>query len=31
VVHPSIGTIKKDGKFQLWREFSYEDYRSKLG
>ncbi len=31
VVHPSIGCIKKDGAFQLWREFSYEDYRSKLG
>jgi carboxynorspermidine decarboxylase len=31
VVHPSIGSIKKNGEFQLWREFSYEDYRSKLG
>jgi carboxynorspermidine decarboxylase len=31
VVHPSIGTIKKSGEFHLWREFSYEDYRSKLG
>jgi carboxynorspermidine decarboxylase len=31
VVHPSIGSIKKDGEFQLWREFSYQDYRSKLG
>ncbi len=31
VVHPSIGRIKKDGDFQLWREFSYQDYRSRLG
>jgi carboxynorspermidine decarboxylase len=31
VVHPSIGRIKKDGEFQLWREFSYQDYRSRLG
>jgi carboxynorspermidine decarboxylase len=31
VVHPSIGRIDKEGKFKLWREFSYEDYRSRLG
>ena len=31
VVHPSIGRIDKEGNFKLWREFSYEDYRSKLG
>ncbi|WP_373542586.1 carboxynorspermidine decarboxylase [Chamaesiphon sp.] len=31
VVHPSIGALDKDGKFKLWREFRYEDYRSKLG
>lgn len=31
VVHPSIGRIDKDGNFKLWREFSYEDYRSRLG
>jgi carboxynorspermidine decarboxylase len=31
VVHPSIGRIDKDGNFKLWREFTYEDYRSKLG
>jgi carboxynorspermidine decarboxylase len=31
VVHPSIGALDKDGKFKLWREFSYQDYRSKLG
>ena len=31
VLHPSIGRIDKDGKFTLWREFGYEDYRSKLG
>ncbi|MCY7368213.1 MAG: carboxynorspermidine decarboxylase [Chamaesiphon sp.] len=31
VVHPSIGRIDKEGNFKLWREFSYEDYRSRLG
>jgi carboxynorspermidine decarboxylase len=31
VVHPSIGAIDKDGNFKLWRTFSYEDYRSRLG
>jgi carboxynorspermidine decarboxylase len=31
VVHPSIGSIDKDGNFTLWRKFSYEDYRSRLG
>jgi carboxynorspermidine decarboxylase len=31
VVHPSIGRIDKDGNFKLWREFAYEDYRSRLG
>jgi carboxynorspermidine decarboxylase len=31
VVHPSIGRIDKEGNFKLWRKFSYEDYRSKLG
>ena len=31
VVHPSIGALDKDDKFKLWREFSYQDYRSKLG
>ena len=31
VVHTSIGALDKDGKFKLWREFSYQDYRSKLG
>ncbi len=31
VVHPSIGTIEKDGNFKLWRKFEYEDYRSRLG
>jgi carboxynorspermidine decarboxylase len=31
VVHPSIGRIDKDGNFELWRKFSYEDYRSRLG
>ncbi|WP_309741415.1 MULTISPECIES: carboxynorspermidine decarboxylase [unclassified Chamaesiphon] len=31
VVHPAIGRLDKDGKFELWREFSYQDYRSRLG
>ena len=31
VVHPAIGALDKDGNFKLWREFTYEDYRSKLG
>jgi carboxynorspermidine decarboxylase len=31
VVHPSIGRLDKEGNFKLWREFSYEDYRSRLG
>ncbi|MDZ8025383.1 MAG: carboxynorspermidine decarboxylase [Nostoc sp. DedQUE11] len=31
VVHPSIGLLKKDGTFELWRQFSYEDYRARLG
>lgn len=31
VVHPSIGILRKDGKFNLWRQFSYEDYRARLG
>jgi carboxynorspermidine decarboxylase len=31
VVHPSIGRLDRDGNFKLWREFGYEDYRSRLG
>jgi carboxynorspermidine decarboxylase len=31
VVHPAIGRLDKEGKFKLWREFGYEDYRSRLG
>ncbi len=31
VLHPSIGTIKKDGSFVVWRHFSYQDYRARLG
>jgi carboxynorspermidine decarboxylase len=31
VVHPAIGRIDKSGQFELWREFDYADYRSKLG
>jgi carboxynorspermidine decarboxylase len=31
VVHPSIGCLKQDGSFELWRQFGYEDYRSRMG
>lgn len=31
VAHPAIGCLKKDGSFELWREFGYEDYRSRVG
>ncbi|MBW4442537.1 MAG: carboxynorspermidine decarboxylase [Plectolyngbya sp. WJT66-NPBG17] len=31
VAHPAIGCLKKDGSFELWREFGYEDYRSRIG
>ncbi len=31
VVHPAIGRLDKEGNFKLWREFGYEDYRSRLG
>ncbi|WP_310487613.1 carboxynorspermidine decarboxylase [Chamaesiphon sp. VAR_69_metabat_338] len=31
VMHPAIGHIDKENNFTLWREFGYEDYRSRLG
>lgn len=31
VTHPSIGCLKQDGSFELWRTFGYEDYRSRMG
>jgi carboxynorspermidine decarboxylase len=31
VAHPAIGCLKPDGSFELWREFGYEDYRSRVG
>jgi carboxynorspermidine decarboxylase len=31
VPHPAIGILKKDGSFELWREFGYQDYRDRLG
>jgi carboxynorspermidine decarboxylase len=31
VMHPAIGCIDKENHFTLWREFGYEDYRSRLG
>ncbi len=31
VNHPSIGLLKKDGNFVLWRQFTYADYRARMG
>lgn len=31
VVHPAIGMLKQNGEFELWRQFSYEDYRDRIG
>ncbi len=31
VAHPAIGMLKADGTFELWRQFSYADYRSRVG
>lgn len=31
VNHPSIGLLKKDGTFVLWRKFTYADYRARMG
>lgn len=31
VSHPAIGYLRKDGEFELWREFGYGDYRARLG
>lgn len=28
--HPSIGILKEDGKFELFRTFVYEDYRDRM-
>ena len=30
IAHPSIGILKSDGKFQLFRSFNYEDYRDRM-
>jgi carboxynorspermidine decarboxylase len=30
VQHPSIGIWKQNGKFELLRKFSYNDYKNKL-
>lgn len=30
VKHPSIGVIRKNGSFELLREFGYDDYKGKL-
>lgn len=31
VTHPSIGVLEQDDSFELWRQFTYEDYRSRVG
>ena len=31
VAHPAIGCLKRDGSFELWRKFGYEDYQSRVG
>ena len=31
VTHPAIGLLKKDGTFVLWRQFTYADYRARMG
>ncbi len=31
VSHPSIGLWGKDGMFQLYRQFGYEDYKNRMG
>jgi carboxynorspermidine decarboxylase len=31
VTHPAIGLLKKDGTFLLWRQFTYPDYRARMG
>jgi carboxynorspermidine decarboxylase len=31
VVHPAIGILQADNSFELWREFSYEDFRARVG
>jgi carboxynorspermidine decarboxylase len=31
VGHPAMGLLKKTGEFQLWREFTYIDYRARVG
>ncbi len=30
VQHPSIGIIRENGKFELIRQFGYDDYKAKL-
>ena len=30
VQHPAIGILREDGRFDCIREFSYEDFRSRL-
>ena len=30
VSHPSVGILKMDGSFEMWRKFGYEDYKNRL-
>ena len=30
VSHPSVGILKIDGSFEMWRKFGYEDYKNRL-
>lgn len=31
VKHPSIACLKKDGNLEVWRTFTYDDFKSRLG
>ena len=31
VHHPAIGCLRQSGAFELWRQFTYEDYRGRMG
>jgi carboxynorspermidine decarboxylase len=30
VEHPAIGILRKDGKFDLVKEFTYEEFKARL-
>ncbi len=31
VPHPSIACVRSDGSVELWKEFTYDDYRNRMG